>query len=95
MNRFGAILVFYKSLIMWSFLINILFIMVTPDILITILTKLFFLILILHFLNETKIKSKLLICNNLDLSQIKLFSIIFILDSFMTVFSLMLLKVFI
>jgi len=92
MQRLGAILVFYKSVLIWSFIINILIIMVTPYIYITILTKLFLLVLILFLLN--KAKTKLLICENLGISQIKLFAILFILDTIMTTSSLSIIKAF-
>lgn len=95
MNRLGAILVFYKSLLIWSFLINILLIMVTPYIYITILTKLFLLILILYFLNNTMTKPKLQVCKNLNISQIKLFAIVFIIDTLMTTSTLNVIKTFI
>ena len=92
MQRLGAILVFYKSVLIWSFMINILIILITPYIYITILTKLFLLVLILFLLN--KAKTKLLICENLGISQIKLFAILFILDTIMTTSSLSIIKTF-
>jgi hypothetical protein len=94
MHRLRAILVFYKSLLIWSFMINVLFIMVTPYIYITILTKLFLLILVLYFLNKTKDKPKLMICKKLNMSQNKIFAVIFILDTIMTTSSLSVIKVF-
>lgn len=95
MQRLGAILVFYKSLFMWSFLINILLIMITPYIFIANLTKLFIFTLIVCFLDETKIRSKLLFCKSLDKLQIKLFGIIYLLDITITTVTLYTLKVFI
>lgn len=94
MNRLGAILVFYKSLFMWSFLINILLIMVTPYIFITILTKLFLVVLILLFMYETNTKYSLLTFEKLNISQMKLFGIIFVLDTLMTTSTLSAIKVF-
>lgn len=94
MHRLGAILVFYKSLLIWSFMINVLFIMVTPYIYITILTKLFLFILVLYFLNKTKAKPKLKICKKLNMSQNKIFVVIFILDTIMTTSTLSVIKVF-
>ena len=94
MNRFTAILIFYKSLFTWSFLINILLIMVTPYIFITILTKLFLVVLILLFMNETNTKYSLLTFEKLNISQMKLFGIIFVLDTLMTTSTLSAIKVF-
>ena len=95
MNRLGAILIFYKSLFIWSFMINILLIMVTPYIFITIITKLFLFILILLFMNETNTKHSLLTYKKLNISQMKLFGIIFVLDTLMTTSTLSTIKVFI
>ena len=95
MNRLGAILIFYKSLFIWSFLINVLLIIVTPYIFITILTKLFLVILILLFMNETKTKYSLLIFEKGNISQMKLFGIVFVLDTLMTTSTLSTIKVFI
>ena len=95
MNRLGAILIFYKSVFIWSFLINVLLIMVTPYIFITILTKLFLVILILLFMNETKTKYSLLTFEKGNISQMKLFGIVFVLDTLMTTSTLSAIKVFI
>ena len=95
MNRLGAILIFYKSLFIWSFLINVLLIIVTPYIFITILTKLFLVILILLFMNETNTKYSLLTFEKGNISQMKLFGIIFVLDTLMTTSTLSTIKVFI
>lgn len=95
MNRLRTILKFYKPMVLWSFLINILLIMVTPYIFITILTKLFLVILILLFLNETNTKYSLLTYEKLNISQMKLFGIMFVLDILMTTSTLSTIKVFI
>jgi len=95
MQRFEAIFVFYKPFFVWSFLINILLIIVTQNISIVILTKLFLLILIQCFLIETKTKSKFLMGDNLDISHMKLLALAFLLDTLVTISFFKILKVFI
>ena len=95
MHRLGAILLYYKPLFMWSLLINILLISISPHIFIIVLTKLFLMILILCFLNETKTKPGLLVCKNLNISQFRLYAILFAIDTLVTISFLKVLMVFI
>lgn len=95
MQRIGAIFLFYKPLFMWSFLINLFLIIITPHIFITILTKLLLLLLILNFLDKNSSKPKLLVYEHLNISSLKLFTVVFILDTIMTVTSLNIIKEFI
>jgi len=94
MHRLGAILLYYKPLFMWSLLINILLISISPHIFIIILTKLFLMVLVLYFINETKTKPELLVCKNLNISQFRLFATLFAIDTLVTISFLKVLMVF-
>ena len=95
MQRIEVIFSHYKPLFLWSFLMNIFLIIITQNIAIILLTKLFFLVLLLQFMNETKTASKFLVFKNLDASQLKLFAMVFLLDTLITISFLTILGVFI
>ncbi len=95
MQRFVTIIYIYKPLFLWSFLINILLVTVTQNIYVAVLTKLFLFILILFFLNETKTKSRFFVSENLDIIQMKLFAMVFVLDTLITTLFFKILNVFI
>ena len=95
MQRFVTIIYIYKPLFLWSFLINILLVTATQNIYVAVLTKLFLFILILFFLNETKTKSRFFVSENLDIIQMKLFAMVFVLDTLITTLFFKILNVFI
>lgn len=95
MQRYEAILVFYKPLFVWSFIINILLIAVSHNIFIIILTKLFLLILVLYFIDQNKGKSNLIGFKKLEISQFKFYSLLFLFDTLLTITFLKIISVFI
>ena len=95
MQRFVTIIYIYKPLFLWSFLINILLVTASQNIYVAVLTKLFLFILILFFLNETKTKSRFFVSENLDIIQMKLFAMVFVLDTLITTLFFKILNVFI
>jgi len=95
MQHFGAILLFYRPYVIWSFIINIVITVLSPQIFPAILTKLFLTILLWILLNETNAKRKLIFYRNLGISSLKLFTSIFIIDVLIMIAYLSFIKVFI
>lgn len=95
MQRFGAILLFYKPYFLWSIGINIVLLTFSPSIPPILISKLFLTIFLWYIVNETRSKRKLIFYNNLGISSFKLFSTIFLIDIFITSCFLLLVKEFI
>ena len=95
MQKLLTILAFYKPFVIWSFLVNIAITVVNPFIVPAIVTKLMLTIFVWYFVNETNTKRKLIFYNNLGISSIKLFSVMFFIDIFITIGYLILIKEYI
>ncbi|TYA58309.1 hypothetical protein FVF61_03285 [Formosa maritima] len=95
MQRFGAILLFYKPYVFWSFIINIVLTFISPQLVPAILTKLFLIILLWFIVKESHEKRKLVFYNNLGINSLRLFSMLFIIDVCIMVVFLSFIKVFI
>ncbi len=95
MQQLLSILVFYRSFVIWSFFINIAIIVVNPNIVPAIVTKLMLTIFVWYFVNETGARRKLVLYKNMGISQTKLFSILFLVDVLFTISFLIIIKEFI
>jgi hypothetical protein len=95
MHRFEAILSFYKPLFIWSFMANLGITFFNPTIFHALIAKLFLTIFLWYYISETSAKDKLSFCNNLGISSFKLFATVFIIDSILMIFYLLLIKEFI
>ncbi|PTM09109.1 MAG: hypothetical protein DA407_06520 [Bacteroidetes bacterium] len=95
MQKLLTILAFYKPFVIWSFLVNIAITIVNPFIVPAIITKLMLTIFVWYFVNETNTRRKLIFYNNLGISSIKLFSVMFFIDIFITIGYLILIKEYI
>jgi len=95
MQKLLTILAFYKPFVIWSFLVNIALTIVSPSIVSAIITKLMLTIFVWYFVNETSARRKLIFYNNLGISSIKLFSVMFFIDIFITIGYLILITEFI
>ena len=95
LQRFEAILLFYKPYVLWSFAINILIVIFNPHIIPTIITKLFLTIFIWYLISETSSKKKLIFYKNLGISSFQLFASLFLIDIFITLAFLMVIQEFI
>ena len=95
MQKLLTILAFYKPFVIWSFLVNIALTIVNPSIVSAIITKLMLTIFVWYFVNETSARRKLIFYNNLGISSIKLFSVMFFIDIFITIGYLILITEFI
>ncbi len=95
LHRFEAILLFYKPFFAGSFAINIFLVIFNPYIVPAIITKLVLTLLVWFFVRETNSKQKLIFYKNLGISNFRLFAFIFLIDSFITVLFLLVMKEFI
>ena len=95
MQQLLSILAFYRSFVVWSFLVNIAITIVNPLIVPAILTKLLLTIFVWYLLNETNAKRKLIFYNNLGISTLKLLSVLFFIDCIITISFLIVIKEFV
>jgi len=95
MERFLTILSHYKSFFAWSFLINIFLLILNQEIFSIIVTKLFLILLALLFMNEIKPNKGRAIYKIIGITSFKLFSTLYILDTFITISFLIIIKEFI
>jgi hypothetical protein len=84
LQRFGAILLFYKPYVFWSFGVIIFFMVFETHLAVICVAKLFLIAFLWYFLSETTAKRKLIFYKNLGISSFKLFGMIFIIDIFIT-----------
>ncbi len=94
MYRFLAILTFYRPFVVWSFIVNAIIGFFNPVIVPALVTKLFLTVFAWYYVSETRNKRKLTFYKNLGISSLKLFFVIFILDSILTVIFLTIFKEF-
>ena len=95
MQRFLAILAFYKSFVVWSFIVTAIGAFFNAHLAPAIITKLFLTVFAWYYVNETHNKRKLTFYKNLGISPLKLFSIVFFLDCILTIIFLIVFKEFI
>ena len=95
MQKMMSILIFYKSFIVWSFGINIFLTILSPKIYVLISTKLFLTALIWYFVKAINGHKILKVYRNIGISAFKLFMSIFLIDSLLTLFYLLIIREFI
>lgn len=95
MHKLGSIILFYKPFFFWSFAINILITVFNPLIVTAIGTKLILVIFLWYFLNNIKGKKLLKFYIKLGVSNFMLFSTVYLIDIFLTMTYLLLIKEFI
>ena len=95
MNQLFSIFVFYRPFIFWSFGLNIILSFLKYDMIPILIAKLLLVVFLWYFLNETNAKRKLVFYKNLGVSTFKLFSLLFIIDLFLSIPFLLILKEFI
>ena len=95
MQRFEAILLFYRPFFLWSFMANIVITMFNPTLFYAMIAKLFLTIFAWFLINETSAKRKLTLYNNRGFSTFQLFTSVFLIDSMVMIPYLLLIKEFI
>lgn len=92
MQQFLTILAFYRPFVLWSFLVNIAITIVNPFLVPAIATKLMLAVFVWYICKETNAKRKLTFYKNLGISPLKLFSVLFLVDIFITITFLIVIK---
>jgi hypothetical protein len=95
MQQLLSILAFYRSFVLWSFLINIVITIVSPYIFPAIITKLLLTVFLWYYISETASRRKLVVYKSLGISTLKLFSGLFCIDVLLTISFLSIVKEFI
>jgi len=95
MQQFLSILTFYRSFVLWSFVVNIILTIVNPQIFSAVITKLLLTVFVWYLVHETGAKRKLTFYKNLGISPLKLFSVLFFVDILITIIFLILIKEYI
>lgn len=94
MQRFLAILAFYKSFVAWSFLVTAIVGFFNPHLAPAIITKLFLTVFAWYYVKETNQRRKLTFYKNLGISPLTLFTIMFLVDCVLTIIFLIIFKEF-
>ena len=95
LNRFRAILFYYKPISIWSFIVTLLITIYSPEIISALLTKLFLMALFWLMINDRSIRKKLKFYKMVGFSNLKLVTMLYIIDCFVTCSFLLLIKGFI
>lgn len=84
-NQLTSIFHFYKTFAAWSIIINLFFVLLkTNDVILVLIVKFLLLIFTYYIIIETKGKQKLTFYKILGISDIKLFSIVYVIDAIIT-----------
>jgi hypothetical protein len=95
LQRFEAILIFYKPYIFGSLAVNLIIAIINPSIFIAVVTKLFLVLILWYLMKETSSKNKLVFYKNIGISNLKLFSSLFLIDIFITIAFILVIQEFI
>lgn len=95
MQKLISILTFYRPFIVWSLAINMVLSFIKFEIIAILAVKLLLIVSLWHFLSETHAKRKLNFYKNLGIPMLKLFSLVFIIDTIFSLPFLIILKEFI
>ena len=95
MKQLLSIYVFYRPFILWSFGINIFLSIIDYSLILIFLVKLLLIAFLWYFFNETIAKRKLLFYKNLGISTFKLFTTLYVIDLFLSLPFLLVLKEFV
>lgn len=93
-HRFGAILLFYKPYVFWSFAVTLFLMAFETKLIIIAIAKLFLIAFLWYVLSETTAKRKLIFYKNLGISSLKLFAMVYIIDIFINTLLYKLIGVF-
>lgn len=94
MQRFLAILTFYRPYVVWSFCINAIIGFSNPHLMPALITKLFLTIFVWYYVHQTAQYKKLIFYKSLGISTFCLFVVLFLIDCFLTILFLVVFKEF-
>ncbi|MDT0559263.1 hypothetical protein RM697_11415 [Ichthyenterobacterium sp. W332] len=95
MQRMSAILLFYRPMFLWSCIATLVITILNPYIFFAVITKLVLTLFAWHLVKETKARKKLRAFNKLGLTTFRLFSMLYVIDIFITIGFLVIIKQFI
>ena len=95
LRQFASILNYYKPLALWSFLVTIAITVIDPGLILALCTKLFLVFLLWIMISDRKLRQRLKFYKISGVSNLKFFSVIFLLDGFITCAFIYLIKGFI
>ncbi|MGB1308872.1 MAG: hypothetical protein ACPG6B_08175 [Oceanihabitans sp.] len=94
MKSIKNIFIYYKALFWWSFTINLIVLLISKSILLTVVTKLFITLLFGLLLNDFSVRRKIGFYKMVGVSNLKLLSILFIIDCLVSFLFILLIKGF-
>jgi len=94
LNQIRSILNYYKAFAMWSFGVTLIITFTRPEIILAVLTKLFLVTILWLLFSDRKIRRRLRFYKIAGVSNLKFFTIIFVLDCILTCSFLLLIKGF-
>lgn len=95
MHRFEAILLFYKPFVIWSFVITVMLVSISSLIVPILIIKLTLTVFLWYFMKETTAKRKLIFYKNIGISDLRLFSTLYLIDIFISIPVILLIQEFI
>lgn len=95
MQKLSSIIIFYRSLFLWSFAINLLIVIYNPELVSAIVTKLFITIITWYIMTHSNFKKKIIFYRNKGISALTLFSALFGIDALLTSGFILVMKEFI
>ncbi|RAJ13243.1 hypothetical protein [Olleya aquimaris] len=86
LSQLFAILFYYRTFALWSLGINILLLITgSSTLILALITKLFLVALLFYLVSEAEAKQKLSFYKKLGISDLKLFSVLYLIDAIITI----------
>ncbi len=90
-----SILNYYKSMAFWSFIVTLAITIINPELILALSTKLFLIFVLWFLISDRKVRQRLRFYKIRGVSNIKFFTVIFLIDCTLTSTFLFLIKGFI
>jgi hypothetical protein len=90
-----SILNYYKSMAFWSFIVTLAVTIINPELILALSIKLFMIFVLWFMISDRKVRQRLRFYRISGVSNIKFFTVIFLIDSAVTSTFLVLIKGFI
>ncbi|BAO74595.1 hypothetical protein WPG_0365 [Winogradskyella sp. PG-2] len=94
-RQVASILNYYKSMALYSFMVTLTVTIINPELILAISTKLFLVFILWFMISDRKLRRRLRFYKISGVSNLKFFSVIFLLDGFITCTFIHLIKGFI
>ncbi|MBT8304910.1 MAG: hypothetical protein KJP09_10605 [Bacteroidia bacterium] len=94
MRKLSSILDYYKSLFLWSFLVNVFIVLYNPNLVSAIITKLLLTLMVWFIIANSK-RRRIVVFRNAGISSLTLFSMLFVIDAILTSAFVLVMKEFV